>query len=298
MARTGRVVRFVVLAIVGVAALSALAIWVLSERRLRHRYDAPGSDFAILTDSASLARGEHLTRIATCTLCHGADLGGGIYADMGPMGVIAGSNLTTGRGGVGSYYTARDWSRAIRRGVRQDSTSLIVMPSEVFTHLSAEDLGAIVGYLRARPPVDRDVPRSHFRPLGRALLATGKLNILVAPKTEDYRYAARVERNGSAEYGRYLADITGCHGCHGYGLSGGQVAGPPGLPPASNLTPTGLGTWSEADFVRAMREGKRPNGSTLDEFMPWKNYAHMTDGELRALWRYLQGVQPKAFGGK
>jgi cytochrome c553 len=298
MSRTGRVVRVVAITIAAVLALSALAIWVLSERRLTQRYDASGADFVIPTDSASIARGEHLTRIATCTLCHGADLGGGIYADMGPMGVIAGSNLTTGRGGVASYYTASDWSRAIRRGVRQDSTSLIVMPSEVFTHLSGEDLAAIVGYLRARAPVDRDVPRSHFGPLGRALLAMGKLNILVAPKTEDYKYAASVEPNESAEYGRYLADITGCHGCHGYGLSGGQVAGPPGLPPASNLTPTGIGAWSEADFVRAMREGKRPDGSILDEFMPWKNYTHMTDSELRALWLYLREVPPKAFGGK
>lgn len=298
MSRIGRIVRLLAITIGAVAALSALAIWALSERRLRQKYDASGTDFVIPTDSASIARGEHLTRIATCTLCHGADLGGGIYADMGPMGVIAGSNLTTGRGGVASYYTARDWSRAIRRGVRQDSTSLIVMPSEVFTHLSAEDLGAIVGYLRARAPVDREVPRSHFGPLGRALLAAGKLNILVAPKTEDYEYAARVERTESAEYGRYLADITGCHGCHGYGLSGGQVAGPPGLPPASNLTPTGLGTWTEADFVRAMREGKRRDGSSLNEFMPWKNYSHMTDLELRALWQYLGSVQPKAFGGK
>ncbi len=298
MSRTGRIVRVVAITLGAVLALSALAIWVLSERKLTRRYEASGADFVIPTDSASIARGEHLTRIATCTLCHGDDLGGGIYADMGPMGVIAGSNLTSGRGGVGSYYTASDWSRAIRRGVRQDSTSLIVMPSEVFTHLSAEDLAAIVGYLSARAPVDRDVPRSHFGPVGRALLALGKLNILVAPKTEDYKYAASVERNESAEYGRYLADITGCHGCHGYGLSGGQVAGPPGLPPASNLTPAGLGEWSEADFVRAMREGKRPDGSTLDEFMPWKNYAHMTDGELRAIWLYLRGVQPKAFGGK
>ena len=152
--------------------------------------------------------------------------------------------------------------------------------------------------LRAREPVDREVPRSHFGPLGRFLLAAGKLNILVAPKTADYKYAARVEPTESAEYGRYLADITGCHGCHGFGLSGGQVAGPPGLPPASNLTPTGIGAWTEADFSRALREGKRPDGSSINEFMPWRNFAHMTEAEVRALWFYLQTVPGKAFGGK
>ena len=43
-------------------------------------------------------------------------------------------------------------------------------------------------------------------------------------------------------------------------LSGGRVAGPPDLPPASNLTPAGIGHWQEADFVRALREGIRPDG--------------------------------------
>src|SRR5688572_13621225 len=124
MSRFAKSLRLVLLTLGATLALSAFAIWGLSERRLQQTYDAPGADFAIPTDSASIARGEHLTRIAACTLCHGADLGGGVYADMGPIGVVAGSNLTTGRGGVAAQYTPSDWTRAIRRGVRRDSTSL------------------------------------------------------------------------------------------------------------------------------------------------------------------------------
>ena len=60
------------------------------------------------------------------------------------------------------------------------------------------------------------------------------------------------------------------------------MAGPPGLPPASNLTPAGIGNWTEADLVRALREGKRPDGSSLDEFMPWKVFRGMTDAEIHA----------------
>jgi mono/diheme cytochrome c family protein len=173
------------------------------------------------------------------------------------------------------------------------------MPSEVFVHLSDEDLGAIVAYFRQVPPIDREVPRTGFGPLGRALLATGKLDILVAPKTPRLAPVARVPRAPARDYGRYLAHISGCHGCHGYGLSGGRVAGPPGLPPASNLTPAGaLAGWTEADFVRLMRTGTRPGGGAVHEFMPWRVNGNMTDEELHALWEYLRSVPAKAFGNK
>jgi cytochrome c553 len=102
-------------------------------------------------------------------------------------------------------------------------------------------------------------------------------------------------------YGKYLA-VT-CTGCHGEGLSGGAIPGtPPDWPPAANLTPdeaTGLGGWTEADFFRALREGKRPDGTDLQgDFMPWKLTAKMTDDEIRALWMYLQTLPAKAEGGR
>jgi hypothetical protein len=109
---------------------------------------------------------------------------------------------------------------------------------------------------------------------------------------------ADVPAGRTVAYGRYLASVAGCHGCHGHGLSGGRVAGPPGLPPASNLTPAGIGGWTERDFVRALREGRRRDGSTIDEFMPWRTLGRMTDEELGALWDYLRSVPPKPFGGK
>jgi cytochrome c553 len=300
------------LAILGVlaavVAACAVVVYALSERRLRRTYPVPPERLTLAADAApataataaTVARGAHLaTSAATCVLCHGEDLGGKIYADAGPMGLVVGPNLTRGRGGLGTGFTRADWVRAIRYGVRRDGTSLVVMPSEVYAHLSDPDLAAIVLFLEGLPPVDREVPPTRFRPLGRALLAAGRLDILVAPKTPRLAERPHVEPAPTAAYGRYLAGIGGCHGCHGYGLSGGRVAGPPDLPPASNLTPAGpLARWSEADFVRAMRAGRRPDGSTLDEFMPWRTLGRMTDEELHALWLYLAGVPPKAFGNK
>ena len=293
-----RIVRALLLTLVVMVAVLATWVFVASERRLNKIYDMTVNPVVARTDSASLARGKHLFQTISCTLCHGEDGGGAIMEQDQLIGTMAGPNLTSGRGGTAAQRSDIDWVRAIRRGVRQDGTSLIVMPSEVFKHLAESDVGALLGYLRQLPPVNREVPASGFGPLGRALLAAGKLNILVAPKSPRYEAPATPPPSGTIEYGRYLADVSGCHGCHGYGLSGGRVAGPPGLPPASNLTPKGISLWTVADFTRAMREGKRPDGATLDEFMPWSVYRNMSDTDLHALWLYIRSVPPKEFGNK
>jgi hypothetical protein len=46
-----------------------------------------------------------------------------------------------------------------------------------------------------------------------------------------------------------------------------------------------------------MRTGARPDGTTIDEFMPWRSFRHLTDEELRTLWHYLRSAPPKPFGG-
>jgi mono/diheme cytochrome c family protein len=298
MALILRVLRTTVLLVL--VAVVGLATWVFiaSERRLSKTYDMTVTPVAARTDNASVARGKHLFQTISCTLCHGEDGGGAIIQRDRMLGTIAGPNLTRGRGGSAAQRSDIDWIRAIRRGVRQDGTSLIVMPSEVFTHLADSDLASMLSYMRQLPPVDRFIPQSGFGPMGRALLVAGKMNILVAPKTPRYEALATPPPAGTVEYGRYLADVSGCHGCHGYGLSGGRVAGPPGLPPASNLTPAGLGLWIEADFTRAMREGKRPDGSALDPFMPWNVFRKMSDADLHALWLYLLSVPAKESGNK
>jgi len=285
--------------VVVLVLIGAGVVYAASERRLRQKFDTSVDSVYVPTDSAAVARGEHLVRnVIDCTICHGSDLGGAVYSSSPAIGTVAGPNLTRGKGGVGADYTDLDYLRAIRRGVRRDGRSLIVMPSEVFTHLSDEDMGAVVAFLKQAPPVDREVPKSGFGPVGRALLASGKMNILVAGKTPRIAAPASVPRDTTPAYGKYLADISGCHGCHGYGLSGGRVAGPPGLPPASNLTPEGIGSWKEADLIRALREGKRADGTQLDEFMPWKVFRGMTDAEIHAIWLYLRSVPGKQFGNK
>lgn len=287
-------------ALVALALTAATALALVGYRRERRVHPVPDVVLHLPSDSVSLARGAHIARsIGTCTLCHGPDLAGAVYMDAGALGLVVGPNLTRGRGGIAEGYETSDWVRAIRYGVHRDGTSLAVMPSEVFVHLGDRDLAALIAYLRELPAVDRELPATRLRWLGKILLATGRLPILVAEKTPRPARVADVAAGESIEYGRYLADVAGCTGCHGHGLSGGRVAGPPGLPPASNLTPAGdIARWSETDFFRAMREGVRPDGRAIDDFMPWRQSAGMTDGELRALLAYLRSVPARETGLK
>lgn len=62
---------------------------------------------------------------------------------------------------------------------------------------------------------------------------------------------------------------------------------------ARNITRAGIGSWTEADFVRAMRTGVRPDGSTMNPAMPWPLVGQMPDQDLRAIWLYLRAVPPR-----
>lgn len=73
--------------------------------------------------------------------------------------------------------------------------------------------------------------------------------------------------------------------------------GPWGISYAANLTPdeTGIGNWSEAQFIRALREGKSKgleNGRPLLPPMPWQDFSLMKDEELKAIFAYLKTVKP------
>jgi mono/diheme cytochrome c family protein len=291
MKRTGIGVGSIVLAVV----LGIGVVYAASEVRFRHAYtDVAVTPFRAAAPSPDVvARGRHLaTAIGKCVECHGSDLGGKAFMDAGPLGVVVATNLTTGRGGVASHYSDGQLERAIRHGVGADGRALAIMPSNDYAAMSDADLQALLAYLRTLPPVDRTVPPTNVRALGRAFYLAGKLPLFPA-ELIDHRAArpAPVPAGVTVEYGRYLATIGGCRGCHGPELAGGEAMGPPGTPAPANLTAGGeVGTWSKDDFVRALRTGRRPNGTAIDAFMPWALAGQMTDDEMSAVWMYIKSV--------
>ncbi|WP_343550573.1 c-type cytochrome [Pantoea sp.] len=107
--------------------------------------------------------------------------------------------------------------------------------------------------------------------------------------------AAAVER------GRYVAIASDCTACHTMPesklpLAGGySISTPFGGIYASNITPdieTGIGSWTEHDFFRAVRHGKGKQGEHLYPAMPYNAYVKLTDQDMHDLWMFMRSVKP------
>lgn len=257
-------------------------------------------DLDAIALQAAIARGSHLvaSRYA-CTECHGKDFGGGTMIDAAPIGRLFGPNITLGRGSRTLQYTASDWDHIVRHGVKPDGTPS-AMPAQDFQRMSDEELSDIVAYVRSQPPVDAEIPGPVHGPLGKLLVAIGKIPLAADLIDHGETHPPLPpETTASVQFGAHLAGT--CVGCHGHDLSGGPIrGGDPSWPPAANLTPdaTGLAGWSYEDFVKVVTTDRKRDGSELRAPMSSVvRYAQqMTDTELRALWMFLQAVPPKATG--
>jgi mono/diheme cytochrome c family protein len=286
--------------VVCAALLAVGVVYAATEMRLRRTFEVPLAQLAVRTDSAALARGRHVAvAIGKCVDCHGDDLGGKPFIEAPPLAMLYASNLTRGKGGVGAAYSDAQLLRAIRHGVSAEGRPLLFMPSNEFFFLNDEDAASLVAYVRSLPPVDRELPASKVGPVGRGLYLTGQLPLVPAELIDHSATRPAPPAGATREYGAYLARVGGCQGCHGETLGGGPIPGtPPEWPPASNLTPSGLAHYDEAAFFRAMREGVRPGGSRISDFMPYRLTKEMSDEEIRALWIYLRSVPKKEFGAR
>lgn len=105
---------------------------------------------------------------------------------------------------------------------------------------------------------------------------------------------------GDAKRGEYLAQAGGCLGCHteakegAVPYAGGRALKTPfGTFYGPNITPhpqAGIGRWSEADFMRAMRHGRRPDGANYFPAFPYPSFTGISDSDLRDLWAYLRSL--------
>lgn len=102
------------------------------------------------------------------------------------------------------------------------------------------------------------------------------------------------------ERGKYIFDAAGCFGCHTEGggapMAGGAALKTPfGAFYAPNITPDpefGIGTWSDADFIRALRDGVSPRGQHYFPVFPYPAYTKMTTQDLLDLKAYLATIAP------
>ena len=259
---------------------------------------------------ATAARGEYIVRnVAVCGGCHAADpshdvdgpLSGGMEFRDWRIGTARAANLTSDpETGLGNWSEALI-VRALRNGEKNTGTILApVMPYAWFHEMSDEDAFAVARYLKTLPPVKHEVTQS------RNLMFKIGAQLFLKPLPGTTETAP--PRGVTAAYGGYLAQHVGlCGECHTprTGLRSEAdrsrlFAGMPHPPkdfPAnpSNLTPdtaTGIGGWSESDFIRTIRTGIDPRGNHLSPFMPSRQIARMSDDDLRAIFLYLRTLPP------
>jgi mono/diheme cytochrome c family protein len=95
--------------------------------------------------------------------------------------------------------------------------------------------------------------------------------------------------------GEYLARAADCRACHTVSRDRLYAGGLPILLPfgtlySTNITPdkeTGIGNYSDQDFLNAVQRGIRPDGTRLYPAMPFPSYTRMTDADALAIKAYL-----------
>jgi mono/diheme cytochrome c family protein len=227
-------------------------------------------------------------------------LAGGQVFNLGPAGAVISSNLTSDEEtGIGRY-TDEELETLLRLGVKPDGTMLHrIMPYSSYVNWAADDMAALIAYLRSIPAIANDVGestilRDEFE--GDAVEALSELEF---PEESP---SVAIER------GEYLVvNVMRCTGCHtprdpetgqpdnNLYLGGGQAyEGEWGIVYGSNISPdadTGIGAWSDQDIEQVLHEGVRIDGRHL-VFMPWQDFASISDEDVITVIAYLRSIDP------
>ena len=112
------------------------------------------------------------------------------------------------------------------------------------------------------------------------------------------------QRNTAVERGAYVFQAAGGCSCHtnvendGALMAGGRpIATPFGTIYSTNITPdleTGIGSWSDEDFLRAMTQGVGPSGEQYFPVFPYTSFTRMSRQDLLDLKAYLFSITPVA----
>ena len=268
---------YVVAGLLLLALLAAAWVWFASEHALASRTGG-GPEHLARPTPAQLADGEREARTSGCFSCHGDGLRGNKMFDEPLVGTVWAPNLTRVAAGASDAQLAR----AIRRGIGVDGRSLLIMPSEVFQHLSDQETAALIAVIRRQPRFGGATPGNSYGPLGRLGLAMGKFK---AAPTLVAEYASKEPLRVGPQYepGRRLA-VLKCSGCHAADLTGQEI-GPGEKSPDLTIA----GAYNLGAFRTLLRTGRPAGGQKLPMMGPTarSDLSHLTDAEIAQLHGYL-----------
>ncbi|MDT8759371.1 c-type cytochrome [Sphingomonas psychrotolerans] len=270
----------------GLAVLAGLILCVLvivyvgSEWVIRKGHAVPMAEVAIPRDAASIAEGARIARIASCRDCHAANGQGKVLFEDPMLGRIAPPPLAR----MAATMTDGELVRAIRHGVHKDGSSLFIMPTHALGHLSDEDVGRIVAWIRTLKPGAGDSQASMaYGPIGRALILAGKLPAMASS-------AKLSEAKRPADMGRYVTDFA-CLACHKLHQDGTMEDGSTKVPALAPM----VAAYDPARLRKLLRTGvgTKPDHGLMS-VVARESFFVLTDAEIAAIQAYLKGEAERA----
>ena len=298
---------YVFTTILVVAAIIAAITWFTPSPT----YTPQTIDVHAVPTPERLARGREIASVL-CTQCHLDPQTGklsGRSLPKSPLGDSTAPNITTDpEHGIGSW-TDGQIVYALRTGVTPSGRFAGVgMPR--LNLMSEEDMIALVTFLRSNDPLVAASNATH-PPQKRTFLGKALLRFAIKPPPYPTSPVPGPNAPDAIDEGRYLVQgVALCWRCHsasyashdvvhperskGY-LGGGtdvlEATGQTIFSPNITSDPeTGLGKWTEEQFIVALRKGLRPDGTALSPAMPM--FDELSDTEARAIWAYLRSVPP------
>ncbi|HSF88036.1 MAG TPA: cytochrome c [Saprospiraceae bacterium] len=273
-------------------------------------YEVKAPDLKVTADSAMVAEGKRLATMV-CNQCHLAASGkleGQEMLDLPPaFGRAWSANITRDEKYGTGRYTDGELAYLIRTGIKRDGNYAPPwMPK--FPHLSDYDLHSVIAYLRSDAPELAPVAKAQ-PPCQPSFLAKFLSHVAFKPLPYPSAPIVAPPATDKVAFGRYVATSkVECYGCHSPSFETQNIMEPEKTPGyfsggnampnkegetilTRNLTPdkaTGIGNWTEEQFIKAVRFGQRDGKPALR--YPMVPYAAMTEEEASAVWAYLQTI--------
>ena len=274
-------------------------------------YKAEKIELKVEASTARIDKGQKLAAML-CSGCHmdpnTNKLTGRHMADVPQFGAVYAKNITQHpEQGIGKW-TDGELAYLLRTGLKPDGTYLPIMAK--LAHASDEDIYSIIAFLRSNhswvAPDNTRQPESKYSFLAKTLTNLG----LFKPSDYPKHVIPGPDTTNAVSWGRYIAvNQLECFSCHSADFTknnydepeksagffgGGNKFDLPGgkVMYSRNLTmdeETGLGSWTEAQFVTALKHGQLPNGQPALR-QPMAPYTGLSDSEAKAIFAYLKTV--------
>lgn len=272
-------------------------------------YENKAPELVVVPDSASIAEGARMASML-CAQCHGSPdgrLGGNHMVDAAEFGEIHAPNITRHPVHGITGYTDGELAYLLRTGIKKNGE--YAPPYMVkFPLLSDNDMKNVISFLKSDHIYVQ--PSENVEPKSKPNLFTKVLtNTVMKPLPYPTVQIPDPDESDPVSLGKYLATAKfDCYSCHSESFvtanpmephkSPGFFGGGNPIPDldgrimlSANLTmdnETGLGQWSEADFIRTVKLGIRPDGTQVR--YPMLPFTLLTEKEISAIWAYLKTI--------